>query len=309
MVSFVHDLRALRSLVAVIDHGSIVEASRALGYSTAAVSRHIAMLERELGVTLFKRTARSIRPSVAARVLADKANLLLEEAAQFDRDARALARGEEGVIRLAYFRAAGTTVIPPALTILAKHRPNVRVLLVETALSEEVVELLNRGEADLGFVWGFPEPAATGLKCSPLFAEALVLMTATSRDDLHENPADLALLARENFAMAPGHLGAPPYVDRMFLTQGLQTPTVTHRPNDHAMLRSLVSAGIVVCLIPALGVSDESPGVSRSVAHFDFRRTYLARSQDTLNPLVPALTEAIRLACADYRGFGLRFIG
>ncbi len=260
-------------------------------------------------MSLFRRTARSIHPSVAARVLADKARLLLDEAAQFEREARALARGEEGVIRLAYFRAAGTTVIPPALSILGQQRPNVRVVLNECALSDEVEELLRLGEADVGIIWGFPEPATAGLDLFPLFSEALVLLTAANRPELHDDPTDLSALVHEAFAMAPGHLGSPPYVDRMFLDRGLPTPTVTHRPNDHAMQRSLISAGIVVSLTPALGVSDDFPGVLRSVAGFDFRRTYVASPKSTSNPLVPMLVDAIRSASAGFRGYGLRYLG
>lgn len=302
------DLPTLHSFVAVVDHGSVAKAAAACGYSAPAVSRHIAALERELGIVLFKRTARSLRPSVAARVLADRARLLLEEAQVFDRDARALAAGEEGVVRLAYFRAAGTTVIPPALAVLASLRPKARVVLIERPLTDDVAALLHSGEADIGFLWGFPQPDASALTQTLLFKEALVLLTAIDRDDLHETPSDLSRLTGESFASAPGHLGAPPHVDRLFLERGLATPTVTHRPPDHAMLRSLVSAGVAVGLLPALGVSDPSPGVRRSAVMPDFRRTYLAWPTDAGNPLVPALAHAIRIASAEFGGFGLEYV-
>jgi DNA-binding transcriptional LysR family regulator len=303
------DLTALRSLVAVIDQGSVVAAARVIGYSPAGVSRHLTALERDLGMSLFKRTARSITPSVAARVLADKARLLLEEADQWDRDARALAQGEEGVLRLAYFRAAGTTVIPRALAILAKRQAGIRVVLNEQSLSEDVVELLRKGEADLGFVWGYPDFDDPSSNSRPLFSEALVLLTADDRDDLHEDPTNLAQLSSENFAMAVGHVGSPPLVDAMFLAAGLPTPTVIHRPPDHAMQRSLISAGIVISLTPALGVADDFPGVRASVVKFDFRRTYLAQPAGVVNPLTAIVSDAIRQASSEFKGFGLKYIG
>ncbi|WP_278235790.1 LysR family transcriptional regulator [Isoptericola sp. AK164] len=304
-----HDLTPLHSLVAVVDHGSVAAAARQSGYSAPAVSRHLAQLERSLGLTLFERTGRSIRPSVAARVLADKARILIEEADAFRRDARALASGREGVVRLGYFRAAGTTIVPPALADFARHRPGADVQLVERPLSEDVVDLIKAREVDLGFVWGFPEPADEDLHRSLLLRESLVLVTAHDRHDLHEDPGDLSRLVDEPFASAPGHLGAPPHVDRLFLAQGLPTPTATHRPRDHAMLRSLVAAGIVVALLPALGVSDPSPGVRRSVVAPDFRRTYLAHRSGDSNPLLRPLAHAIRASARRFDGFGLEVAG
>lgn len=312
-----HDLSVLRSFVAVIDHGSVVAAARETGFSAAAVSRHLASLERDLGLMLFRRTARSIQPSIAARVLAEKARLLLDEAAQFERDAKALARGDEGVIRIAYFRAVGTTLVPRLLAALAEVRPNLRVTLIECSLSEEVATFLHAGGADLGFLWGHADPVGTGpepdddttgLIVAALFSEALVLLTAQDREDLHEDPSDLSRLAGENFAMAPGRGGSPPLVNQMFLEAGLPTPNVTHRPLDHAMQRSLIAAGLVVSLTPALGVSDEHPGVRRSAVLQDFRRTYIAYPRSAPGPHVPVVIDAIRAVAAGMRGFGVRYL-
>jgi len=299
------DLAALRSFVAVVDRGSVTDAARATGYSAAAVSRHIGGLERELDITLFERTAKSVRPSVAARALAERARLLLEEAEQFDREARALATGEIGVVRIAYFRAAGGTIVPPALAVLAELHPGVQTVLIECALSEEVEALLAAREADIGLVWGFPHPARTDLVTVSLFSEALVLLTSIDRDDLHHAPTDLSRLVGERFASAPRHLGAPPHVDRLFADRGLPAPTVTQRPPDHSMLRGLVAAGVVIALVPALGISTAAPGVRRSVAHPDFRRTYVCWPPGPSNPLVAGALRALRISGAEYAGFGV----
>ncbi|HCL79002.1 MAG TPA: LysR family transcriptional regulator, partial [Synergistaceae bacterium] len=44
------DIRELQSLVEVLEKGSISAAAAALGISQPAVSKHIAKLERELGI-------------------------------------------------------------------------------------------------------------------------------------------------------------------------------------------------------------------------------------------------------------------
>ena len=50
----------LRTLVEVIRLGSFAAAATRLGYTASAVSQQMSALERDTGVTLFQRAARSI---------------------------------------------------------------------------------------------------------------------------------------------------------------------------------------------------------------------------------------------------------
>lgn len=84
------DLGAYRMLVAVVDCGSMVGASRVCGYSTGAISRNMASLQVRLGVRLFEPDGRSIRPTRDARILAERAREFLCDAARFESDVRAL---------------------------------------------------------------------------------------------------------------------------------------------------------------------------------------------------------------------------
>lgn len=299
------DLTALQSFVAVVRTASVAEAARRTGYSHAAVSRHIAAVEAWAGLELFQRTARTIRPSVAARILADRADLLIDEAQHFENDARALSSGVIGELRVGYFRAAGTTIVPRALAQFSEQRPAAGVVLSEYALTEEVSDALLAGDIDVGFVWGYPEVGVDGIQLTPLFDEALVLMTSIERGELHEDASDLSRLVGEPFVSAIGHKGAPPIIDSMFIAEGLPAPTVAHRSPDHAMTRSLVAAGLAVSLLPALGVSDPYPGVRRSITREKFRRTWLATVADGRNPLAGAFIDAACAAAAEYTGFGV----
>ena len=51
-------LTALRTLVAIAEHGSFAAAARALHLSQSAISTHMKALEAELETTLFDRTKR-----------------------------------------------------------------------------------------------------------------------------------------------------------------------------------------------------------------------------------------------------------
>ena len=54
------DLAALRSLEAVHEHGSVIAAATALGFTPSAVSQQIKRLERTLGLDLLERSVQLI---------------------------------------------------------------------------------------------------------------------------------------------------------------------------------------------------------------------------------------------------------
>ena len=54
------DISALRALVAVEQHGSVIAASDVMGFSPSAVSQQIKKLEKQTGVTVLERNGRGV---------------------------------------------------------------------------------------------------------------------------------------------------------------------------------------------------------------------------------------------------------
>lgn len=288
------DLTELRSLVAVVDHGSIAAAARALGYSAPAVSRHVSHLERRLGLTLLRRGARSSVSTVTARRIADQARIVLEETDSLLKEVATIRDSAEGALRLAYTRAAATVLVPRAMAYLRETHPGIKVALRESDLDDDVIGALEQGEVDLGLVWGFPDRVRAGLDMLPLLSEDLVLVTSESRADLHVNPTDLAPLVSEPMTTTIGNRGTPALVDQLFLERGLEPPPRTYPCADHAQMHGIVRAGLASALLPSLGIIDVEDGVLRSSVLPDFRRIQLAwvKGEDG-PPTRAALTRAI----------------
>ena len=70
---------ALRTFVTVANKRSFVEAARALGISPTAASRGVAGLEESLGVTLLRRTTRSVTLTPEGESYLDRCRRALEE--------------------------------------------------------------------------------------------------------------------------------------------------------------------------------------------------------------------------------------
>ena len=70
---------AMTAFVEVARAGGFSAAARRLKMSTTAVSRHVAELERMLGVTLLRRTTRHVSPTEAGAGYLPRAAAILEE--------------------------------------------------------------------------------------------------------------------------------------------------------------------------------------------------------------------------------------
>lgn len=88
-------LDAMRTFLAVVDRASFVGAARALRLSPAAVTRAVAMLEADLGLTLLNRTTRAVRLTERGTVYAERCREILASVEA----ARSQVRGEDAAPR------------------------------------------------------------------------------------------------------------------------------------------------------------------------------------------------------------------
>ena len=105
----------LKTLLEVVRRGSFAAAATALGYTASAVSQQMSALERDTGVTLFHRTARSVQPTDAALVMSRHAAKVLTDIAAL---LAATSRTEQGTsqeLRLGIFPSLATYVLPRLL--------------------------------------------------------------------------------------------------------------------------------------------------------------------------------------------------
>src|SRR6185503_16918459 len=122
------DLRQLRCLVAVIDHGGFTGAAAELGVSQPAVSRGIAALERELGVRLLRRTSREVAPTAAGERVLARARRLITDVEDLVRDAR----GGAGMLRIGHaWGAMGAHTVEFQRRWAVRH-PDTELHLVRT---------------------------------------------------------------------------------------------------------------------------------------------------------------------------------
>lgn len=139
------DWNLLRSFIAVADTGSLSAAARKLGSSQPTVGRHIAELERDLGVVLFRRGLSGYELTETGTNLFAKAANVREEMDRFSLHAFGAEEALNGTIRISASEMIATLVLPHILAKFALAEPQIEVELVAT----DQVENLLRRDADI----------------------------------------------------------------------------------------------------------------------------------------------------------------
>lgn len=138
----------LRILLLVAEQGSFSNAAMQLNVSQSSVSRAIAALEEELGVSLLTRGRFGAHPTQLGEQILVHARQIIQARENIDHDVN-LARGlQGGRIRIASFRSAATHVLPAKIALFSQRFPQIEVTLteddpigVEHALREGLVDI------------------------------------------------------------------------------------------------------------------------------------------------------------------------
>lgn len=186
------ELRHLKTLVALRDTGSLVEAAERVFLTQSALSHQIKDLETRVGCSLFIRKTRPARFTTAGKRLLKLADDVLPCVHSAEQDIARLAGGESGRIFMAIECHSCFEWLLPAITEYREHWPDVE-LDIASGFHFAPLPALARGDLDLVIT---ADPIAElGLAYLPLFSYEAQL--ALPRD--HElvdkpwiEPADLA---------------------------------------------------------------------------------------------------------------------
>lgn len=141
----------LRSFVALAETRSFTRAAEVLDASQPTISRHLKLLEAELGQPLVEQYGRQVHLTEAGRTLELEARRVLGALTRAEDAVRAHAAAERGRLRIAASSTPGLTILPAALRRFLERRPGIELdLRIEN--TARVVQLLEENRVDAGLV-------------------------------------------------------------------------------------------------------------------------------------------------------------
>ena len=196
------DLRHLRAFVTIVDAGGFSRAVTRLNISQPALSRQIRALEADLDVQLFDRIGRRVQLTSEGEDLLRRTRGLLTDVESLSERARALKRGQTGLLRMGATPQLMETLLAGFLPRFRRGHPGVEVHLVEDG-GARMATRLERGDVHLSFLPG----ADARFRWRPLLPLYVLAVVPKSQPlarratlEIHELAGAPLLLPRREFA-------------------------------------------------------------------------------------------------------------
>lgn len=138
-------LQNYEAFLAVVEEGNLTSAAKRLGRSLQSISRSLSALEKQLGVTLIRRTTRRAQPTDAGEAFHHRVRSALSELAAAEADIRDTASTLSGSICVAASAFIAAHYIVPAIRDFVLQHPQVSF---DLRISERFSEPVSSG-ADL----------------------------------------------------------------------------------------------------------------------------------------------------------------
>lgn len=124
------------------EHGSFTRAARSLQVTPAAVSRSVARLEQALGVSLFRRTTRELRPTAEGRAYYEKCSAAVALLAEAERELQAASDEGRGLVRLSVPTTYGLHRLLPRLAGFSQRHPGIEL---DVQVSNQSADFVREG--------------------------------------------------------------------------------------------------------------------------------------------------------------------
>lgn len=251
------DLRRLRVLRALAEHGTVTATAEALHLTPSAVSQQLRQLARDAGTELLRQEGRLLRFTPAAHVLLRHGDILQGQWEAAAAELNALDSRVSGRLRLCGVSSALAALAAPAAARLRVSEPRVEISILEEE-SAGCYRMLLLEEADVALVLPGPDaPPVTDTRFeqSPLLEDRQDLLVPEGHRLANRlaraEGVELAEAAGEAWIVKRHNNDTYPLLSVACSAAGF-TPWIRHEVKEWYAVSAFVAEGLGVCLLPRM---------------------------------------------------------
>ena len=249
------DLRHLRNMLAVMEEGSLGKAAQRLNISQPALTKSIQRLEEELGVRLFDRESRGMKPTFYADSLRGYAKAACIGMAEAESQIASLRSGTEGIITVAGPPQIVTRLLPEVLVRLSQERPKLQVRIV--GQNKELFTDLLEGHFNLVVAMLYNELPKHGLSKQWLFDDRLVLVMRPDHPLARRRKVKPSDLIDQKWVFADSDTWSQHRLRLFFEQAGLTVPWARFESRNPEILKSIIMISDHIGMVARMGVEKE----------------------------------------------------
>ena len=233
------------SFVKTVEYGSFTKAAEILNYTQSGISRMIADLEKEWGVTLLERSKYGVKPTSDGMKLLPYAQNLCADFDKLKMQVDELNGLQSGLIRIGTFSSVATHWLPNIIKEFQKDYPNIDYELLLGDYTE-IEEWIHTGRVDCGFL---RLPTHPDFETIFLEKDKLMAIIPENHPLKESEKFPVTALCNEPFMLL--EKGAKAEISEIFERNNL-TPNVKFITWDDYAVMSMVESGLGIAILPEL---------------------------------------------------------
>ena len=206
-------LEKIRLFLVVLEEGSLRRAADRLRISQSSLTRQMQSLELDLGGRVLERTSAGVRPTNGGRDLAKRAKTLLANYDSTMAEVRRLVRGDSERLRIGYIASAVHEYLGPALAVLRRAYPRLKVKMLDQAPGETIIAL-RQGKIDFALTLLGVDLLSRDFHIRKLATVRSLVALPVSHRFATERQVYLSQLKGETFVRGPDEV-VPGYTERI----------------------------------------------------------------------------------------------
>lgn len=241
------ELRHIRYLIAVAEHGNFTRAAESLHVSQPTLSHQIKQLETALRVQLLDRSGRTVRTTDAGEAFLHYARRALRELDAADRaihDVRDLSRGS---LRLATTPTFAAYLVGPLMDRFTTRHPGITVTVQEMT-QNRIEDELARDGLEVGIA--FADVRSDEIESESLFVETLSLVVGEGHSYAgRKGPLPVEKLEEQALILLNGDFATRLHIDR-YLKDHAITPRTAIEVSSIGAIVEIVRRGRLATVLP-----------------------------------------------------------
>ncbi len=275
-------------------HLNFTEAARHLFISQPALSKQIALLEKEIGARLFFRTRRSVRLTPAGAVFYRELDSIVKDIEQAIDLARQPVIGENDSLTIGCLEAMNTPFLPKLIKQFRQRYPGVR-LIFERHSFKPLREKFLAGEFDIIFTLGHEIKDTPDVIWDTFFKAKPYVFMSSSHPLAGKKDLKLEDMKDEGFVMVSRDESPTSYDTTIALcrSHGFTPKIIKEMPNVESVLFS-VESGVGIAVYDTSVRNIQSAMFSGFEIEDEIVEVGMAYSKTNLNPAVALFASHFR---------------
>jgi LysR family cyn operon transcriptional activator len=244
-------LEVLRHVLLIAEHGSILAAAQTVNLTGSSLSRKITQLEHELGLELFERHSRGMRPTDAGALLIEAARQMLARMERLASDIDDIGAMGRGSVRLFTSQALIEHIVMPRVLQMGAKYPHVKIDL-QVAVGRLVERALLSDGADFAVITTVP--THPDIEIVAKRENRVVAIVNRAHEFASLRRIEAGVLAASPFAALPNTYNSRVAFNAL-LPDAMQSVQPQMTVNSVAALKAYALSGLGAAIVPELALS------------------------------------------------------